>query len=729
MHHHLQMRSRQATTTASSFSFLLKLLPLLQLISITNAIDPSLDLYCGPTWEQAAKRCRSPCPSGNDEECQGKGGVCQELTGCYAKLNGGADATDTSTTPDDATTTGVTPNMNTKQPTKKPTGPRPYFLGIDTILQDSYMDVSSKSYGHIFDIATTSTSPAIAIKSLEFYVNNAISPGENITYEVFTKEGSWHGYEGKFRSFRLVARGNMTIDSGGFHMIPIEKFKQIKMNGNGTRHSLYVTLSTQQMIYQLPSVPDQTQSITSINDVISTMEDAIPLLINEELTIYEGAAVMIHPFERATEPIFYRSPRGFLGRIWYERDACQPSRMDWGECEGTRAPSPGVEVAGAPSPSVAVDSPDEGSPESQNSTNVTVPVTTPATSFKPTVNTMKVYLVITLDNVPDHILAKNEQAEFEKVTFDFFDGRKLLEVNEVDVHSVKTWYQQIVLKEGGEKERRFMQQTNATAADIDETNTTVPEDAETTTAATIQTTATATTVASEEKTMTTNQLEITVTISVLYSALPLQITSDLLQNVLLDNRSEFIESLKSNSNLNFYTKDIRFIPSVIAVDSLTDPPTVSPTYSPTPLVTEEVIARFTLTTPMIGGLVVGLIWLFATIFSTCYLKQARERMGTQKEMRSLMGKNNNQERMGTNVYTTEEDVAVKRRGSGLRASFMGNMSKGLSKKNLLLVEDEDGDSLFSDSEQEETSESKEVASSVEESYDSEEESHASGSIT
>ena len=98
-------------------------------------------------------------------------------------------------------------------------------------------------------------------------------------------------------------------------------------------------------------------------------------------------------------------------------------------------------------------------------------------------------------------------------------------------------------------------------------------------------------------------------------------------------------------------------------------------------------------------------------------------------MRLLMGKNNNQERMGTNVYTTEEDVAVKRRGSGLRASFMGNMSKGLSKKNLLLVEDEDGDSLFSDSEQEKTSESKEEASSVEESYDSEEESHASGSIT
>ena len=67
---------------------------------------------------------------------------------------------------------------------------------------------AQQSYGIIFDVQTTSNSGVVQITSVEFY-----TPLTNATvgYEIMTKRGSWHGFEGKERVFTKIASGNITI--------------------------------------------------------------------------------------------------------------------------------------------------------------------------------------------------------------------------------------------------------------------------------------------------------------------------------------------------------------------------------------------------------------------------------------------------------------------------------------------------------------------------------------
>ena len=242
---------------------------------------------------------------------------------------------------------------------------------------------AQQSYGIIFDVQTTSNSGVVQITSVEFY-----TPLTNATvgYEIMTKRGSWHGFEGKERVFTKIASGNITIppnrlneeegrererrelqNNNGFGIgfgngintaatsqnqnaqqqqnnnedaeiqnglirIPPSQFTPINLNGNGDRHSLYITLTTKDLIYARSSTTQSStsqqqqsiQSITSIEQITQNPTfDTIKLLETEELIVYEGAAVMIHPFNYANQRIYYRKPRGFVGRIWYNRMPCE----------------------------------------------------------------------------------------------------------------------------------------------------------------------------------------------------------------------------------------------------------------------------------------------------------------------------------------------------------------------------------------------------------------------
>ena len=208
---------------------------------------------------------------------------------------------------------------------------RPFLVGVETI-QDGHSNrgggttilstSSQRSYGIIFEVQTTMDSPAIAIQNLEFYspLQNA-----NVAYEVWTKQGTWHGFEGKDREFLIVASGNLTTsaEERGLTRIPEGQFVPIQIDGGGARQSIYLTLASKDLLYAHSTMPMETTSVNSIEQAQQQpTEDTVVLVETLELIVYKGA-VITHSFQKAAQRIFYRMPRRFVGRIWYLRAPCE----------------------------------------------------------------------------------------------------------------------------------------------------------------------------------------------------------------------------------------------------------------------------------------------------------------------------------------------------------------------------------------------------------------------
>ena len=67
---------------------------------------------------------------------------------------------------------------------------------------DLYED-TARSFGNLFEVKIKLDSEAIIIKGLDFYS----SADARVSYKVWTKEGTWQGFEGKIESFEKIAEG------------------------------------------------------------------------------------------------------------------------------------------------------------------------------------------------------------------------------------------------------------------------------------------------------------------------------------------------------------------------------------------------------------------------------------------------------------------------------------------------------------------------------------------
>eukprot|EP00956_Cyclotella_meneghiniana_P043588 scaffold277902_cov93-Cyclotella_meneghiniana.AAC.3 len=72
------------------------------------------------------------------------------------------------------------------------------------------------------------------------------------------------------------------------------------------------------------------------------------------------------------------------------------------------------------------------------------------------------------------------------------------------------------------------------------------------------------------------------------------------------------------------------------MDTLTDPPTRSPTYAPTVFVVEEVVIRQETSPALVGLALLIAIYTFSVLFSTCYIKQSRNAMEHEHDMDQLL---------------------------------------------------------------------------------------------
>mmetsp|Transcript_23750 Transcript_23750/g.51332 ORF Transcript_23750/g.51332 Transcript_23750/m.51332 type:complete len:832 (-) Transcript_23750:789-3284(-) len=711
-------------------NILLFILLLLNLKINPTSAQGDENAYCGSNWLAAAAACSNACPNQLDSECTNPGEKCQQWTGCKETL---ANSTPEPTgnpiittrrptlsptaIPSSQPTLSIPPTVT--PPTGFPTGTpsiwRPDLFSVATLQQDErgestiFSTTSQRSYGVIFEVQTTPDSPAISITTFEFYcpLKNA-----NVAYEVWTKPGTWHGFEGRERRFTKIAAGNVTTSNleRGLTRIPRGRVTPIELDGGGARQSIYITLTSKHMLYAHSTTGTETVAIESIEQAQSATEDTIVLLSTQELIVYEGAAVMAYPFQKAAQRLFYRMPRGFVGRIWYLRRPCKELPVTitneedgstiqefqpvtrWADCVGLRPPGiMPTRVQAMPS-SFLVTS-DENLPADGGSsfddggvgvgggnwTNGTAPTTNPTISAMPTIDTMKVNLILIIQNpLSSEIMNSEQMSAFEEMSIEFFDGRQLLELNEVELYGAKVWYQQ-VLVEGGEDEEEPEQRLLQDATIVDGISPNNNEATANTNSAE-STNANTKTVEEDEYIPVTISLEVTLVISVLYSPLPQQITQDLLQNLLINNVDDFTELIKRNPTLNPNFKTIDGIPSILAVEKVTLPPTLQPTDMPT--IPVSVLASEEPTpipTWVYTVTIFGLIYALLIIASFSYVKRFRDRMQIERDQNvdGRMGGGNANVRVGHGMrYGSEKDD----QSAYSRLSRMSRKSKKKNKK-------------------------------------------------
>jgi len=236
---------------------------------------------------------------------------------------------------------------------------------------DLYVN-TARSYGNMFEIKTKTDAETVMIKGLSFYT--AIV--EQVSYEVYSKEGSWIGHEGQLDSFDKVAEGQIRSQGSCnaetaancdsyFLQIPFDRFTQVAVRGGGGSRSFYITLTNNSIMYKRSTYSE---------------EGGFRLQAEtQDIEIYDGAGVTMYPFSEATEDSHYIKPRGFLGQIWYVRNPCEDGSMEW-PCT-TRAPS-SLTTPPTPDPTAVMIS-QEPTKERTTQQPATTQITTPPPTLDP----------------------------------------------------------------------------------------------------------------------------------------------------------------------------------------------------------------------------------------------------------------------------------------------------------------------------------------------------------
>lgn len=116
-------------------------------------------------------------------------------------------------------------------------------------------DGVAKSFGNIFEVKTKRDAETVLVTGLEFYS----SVDAMVSYEVWTKEGTWQGFEGDLKSFEKISQGEVRsrgpcdatkAANCNFAEIPSDRFRSVHIKGGGGSRSFYVTLSTKEIMYK-----------------------------------------------------------------------------------------------------------------------------------------------------------------------------------------------------------------------------------------------------------------------------------------------------------------------------------------------------------------------------------------------------------------------------------------------------------------------------------------------
>lgn len=332
------------------------------------------------------------------------------------------------------------------EPTSFPSGfpssepSRDHVQEIVTAATNDLKGESDTSHGFLVNMRTTEDSPVVLINGLEFYTEST----EIVGLELWSKLGSFEGFEGTYDGWEIVATGMVRgAGYGRYTSIPPELFAPVSIpGGGGTKgtRAFYLTLNSKDLVYKMGNVGN-----TGATD--NRVSAASP-----DLEVYNGKAVLSYPFPNPAQAWLYHSPRVFLGVVTYDRLPCKPFSLygsvdelpcgDVPTMKPTMAPTKGQDE-------IIITTVPTMTPTPQT-TQLVWETPPPTTSFPPTVSksptmiptpspvaTIKVRVVVTLHNTPDIIMNQEEQNIFIVTYLQFLNDHsgKAMVIDGVDVES------------------------------------------------------------------------------------------------------------------------------------------------------------------------------------------------------------------------------------------------------------------------------------------------------
>lgn len=139
---------------------------------------------------------------------------------------------------------------------------------------------TTSSYGYIFNMRTREDGGVVLIQGFDFYTGTT----EDVTYELWTRLGTFKDYKGSIEGWDLIASGSVQGRGiGRYTAIPEEDFTPVSIPGgggnDGTR-AFYLTLDTKELIYKIGE---------------GSSSDSAVQYENEDIEIWEGESVLFYP--------------------------------------------------------------------------------------------------------------------------------------------------------------------------------------------------------------------------------------------------------------------------------------------------------------------------------------------------------------------------------------------------------------------------------------------------
>eukprot|EP01082_Thalassiosira_pseudonana_P014953 g13281.t1 g13281 contig8:312289-314050(+) len=179
-------------------------------------------------------------------------------------------------------------------------------LSLSTTTVVDVTEVSSKSFGILFDVDAKTTS-SLVLSGVDLNICTASLTAAS-HYEVWSKRGSWEDVDEArqdyFEGFSQLSHGTITT-KGSCDIASLTFNASIPKEGL----ALYITLTSNDLVFRS----------SEGGPFRHEMKRNIVQASNADLNVYYGAAVLKYPLQTADVETDFFDNAGFVGKVWYTK--------------------------------------------------------------------------------------------------------------------------------------------------------------------------------------------------------------------------------------------------------------------------------------------------------------------------------------------------------------------------------------------------------------------------
>ncbi|KAL7491165.1 hypothetical protein ACHAWT_000602 [Skeletonema menzelii] len=498
---------------------------------------------------------------------------------------------------------------------------------------------TTSSYGFVFNIRTKPDANVVLMTGFDFYTETTA----DVTFELWSRAGSYINHKGTYEGWDMIGGGTVKGRGiGRYTAIPPEMFTPVSIPGGGGEkgtRAFYLTLTTINLVYKLGTdgaAPDTSYHHDS-----------------PDIEIWEGEGVLFYPFPDPAQAYFYRSPRQYLGAIYYDILPCKPFSMYGPVMElpcpnvptgsptlpaptkspvterPTLTPTTAAPVTGEPTPLVTpapmypTESPTIAPTSSRSPT---YEPTTPAPSGAPVIP-IRANMITILRNVPERSLTPRELEKFLEITLTFL--RRHTE-DSMAIEGLELYHQKLL---------------KVDAKSCAEVTTQVSSSKKQARAITTEGETSKKSLQNESSKCQVWGMEVTLIAKVSFAFLPHNLLGSMAAVAFEEHEQEFLDLLHEQQAFYTFFKIMDGI-SAVGVQELTPPPTESPTTYAYFVENQKVLVEENVTITeesdaglgfgVFVGVGIGFLWCCLTAISIAYLMNARGEMEEQRDLENLL---------------------------------------------------------------------------------------------